>query len=86
MWYTGQSQVRYCCSYHILMFVFFYSVRENKFLFPILDLQGWALVAPGDPWHLAIALGQLGGFFSLEAYAGLPGFHNFRALGSLQFF
>ena len=65
---------------------FFYSVRENKFLFPILDLQGWALEAPGDPWHLAIALGQLGGFFSLEAYAGLPGFHNFRALGSLQFF
>ena len=43
--------------------LFFYSVKENKFLFPILDLQGWALVAPGDPWHLAFALGQLGGFF-----------------------
>ena len=38
--------------------LFFYSVRENKFLFPILDLQGWALVAPGDPWHFfAFALG-----------------------------
>ena len=66
--------------------LFFYSVRGNKFLFPILDLQGWALVAPGDPWHLAFALGQLGGFFSLKAYAGLPGFQNLRALGSLQFF
>ena len=48
---------------------------------------GWALVACGDPPDPCFVLGQLGGFFfSLEAYAGHPGFHNFKALGSLQFF
>ena len=43
MWYTRQSQVHYCCSYHILMCLFFYSVKKDKFLFPILDLQGWGI-------------------------------------------
>ena len=50
-------------------------MKENKFLFPILDLQGWALVASGDPWHLAFPLGQLEGFF----------FHEKHTQGTLDF-
>ena len=40
--------------------------------------QGCALVVSSSPWHLTFALGQL-------EITGYPGFHGFRALGSLQF-
>ena len=48
---------------------------------------GWALVASGDPLDPCFcSWATRRFFFSLEEYAGHPGFHNFRALGSLQFF
>ena len=46
------------------------------------------LTEPSGPWLLTFSprqLENLSFFFSEKAYAGHPGFHRFRALGSLQF-
>ena len=48
--------------------------------------QGCALAEPSGPWRLTFALGRLENLTSsYKSYAGHPGFHSFRALGSLQF-
>ena len=49
--------------------------------------QGYPLAAPGCPWCLTFAPGQLENLsFLKKPYAWHPGFHGFRALGSFNFF
>ena len=73
--------MHYCCSYHNLMCLFFYSLRENKFLFPILDLQGWAIVASGDPLEPCFCSWATRRIFFIRSICWAPWISQFESTG-----
>ena len=61
--------------------------QGNNVSYCVISNQGCALVEPSGPWCLTFVLGRLENLsFFIEIICWAPGFHKFRALGSLQFF